>query len=177
MSEFITIARPYARAAFEFAAEHNAIENWQSMLAFAAEVTRNKQVAKLLSGALAAEKLSQIFIEICDDALDESAQNFIKIMAKNGRLQLLPYVFQLFIQQRSSQESTIDVEVLSAGKLNDEQRARISTVMEKRLSRKVRLNCKIDKSVIAGLIIRAGNMVIDGSVRGRLERLADTLQS
>ncbi|MDR8320564.1 ATP synthase F1 subunit delta, partial [Acinetobacter baumannii] len=69
------------------------------------------------------------------------------------------------------------VEVISANQLSDEQLARIVSAMEKRLSRKVNLNCKIDKSVMAGIIIRAGDMVIDGSVRGRLERLADVLQS
>jgi len=71
----------------------------------------------------------------------------------------------------------VEVEVISSSTLKDEQLAKITAAMEKRLSRKVKLNCKIDKSVIAGVIIRAGDMVIDGSVRGRIERLADVLQS
>ncbi|WP_145600694.1 ATP synthase F1 subunit delta, partial [Yersinia frederiksenii] len=109
--------------------------------------------------------------------LDEPAQNFIRVMAENGRLLVLPEVLQQFIQLRASLESTVDVEVSSASALNDEQLAKIAAAMEKRLSRKVKLNCKIDKSVMAGVVIRAGDMVIDGSVRGRLERLADVLQS
>ncbi|MBW7980963.1 F0F1 ATP synthase subunit delta [Enterobacillus tribolii] len=177
MSEFITVARPYAKAAFDFAVEHKDIARWQDMLAFSAEVTRNESVADMLSGALAPETLANTFIEVCGDQLDESGRNLIRVMAENGRLQVLPEVLQQFIALRDSLEATVDVEVISSKTLSDEQLAKISTAMEKRLSRKVKLNCKIDKSVIAGVVIRAGDMVIDGSVRGRLERLTDVLQS
>ncbi|WP_114192818.1 F0F1 ATP synthase subunit delta [Edaphovirga cremea] len=177
MSEFITVARPYAKAAFDFAVEHQSVDLWQKMLGFAAEVTRNDQIGEMLSGALAPETLSDTFISVCGDQLDEAGQNLIKVMAENGRLKVLPDVLQQFIELRASLESTVEVDVTSASALNDEQRAKITAAMEKRLSRKVKLNCKIDKSVMAGVIIRAGDMVIDGSVRGRLERLADVLQS
>ncbi|EKN4182799.1 F0F1 ATP synthase subunit delta [Yersinia ruckeri] len=177
MSEFVTVARPYAKAAFDFAVEHQAVERWQEMLAFTAQVTCNEQIAELLSGAVAPEAMSKTFIAVCGDQLDVPAQNFIRVMAENGRLLVLPEVLQQFIQLRASLEATVDVEVFSARTLNDEQLAKIAAAMEKRLSRKVKLNCKIDKSVMAGVVIRAGDMVIDGSVRGRLERLADVLQS
>ena len=78
MSEFVTVARPYAKAAFDFAVEHNSVERWQDMLAFAAEVTKNDQMAELLSGALAPETLSEAFIAICGEQLDENGQNLIK---------------------------------------------------------------------------------------------------
>ena len=98
-------------------------------------------------------------------------------MAENGRLKVLPDVLEQFVQLRAAQEATVEVEVTSASALNEDQLSKISAAMEKRLSRKVKLNCKIDKSVMAGVIIRAGDMVIDGSVRGRLDRLTDVLQS
>ncbi|HAB23394.1 MAG: F0F1 ATP synthase subunit delta [Pantoea sp.] len=177
MSELITVARPYAKAAFDFAVEHQSIERWQNMLAFAATVARNEQMADLLSGALAPEALSASFIAVCGDQLDEHGQNLIKVMAENGRLTALPAVLEQFIHLRDAYEATAEVEVISAGTLSDSQLTKISAAMEKRLSRKVKLNCKIDKSVMAGVIIRAGDLVIDGSVRGRLERLADALQS
>jgi len=177
MSELITVARPYAKAAFDFAVEHQSIERWQNMLAFAATVARNEQMADLLSGALASEALSASFIAVCGDQLDEHGQNLIKVMAENGRLTALPAVLEQFIHLRDAYEATAEVEVISAGTLSDSQLTKISAAMEKRLSRKVKLNCKIDKSVMAGVIIRAGDLVIDGSVRGRLERLADALQS
>ncbi|ELY5854919.1 F0F1 ATP synthase subunit delta [Cronobacter malonaticus] len=177
MSEFVTVARPYAKAAFDFAVEHQSLDRWQDMLAFAAEVAKNEQMAELLSGALAPETLAESFIAICGGQLDANGQNLIRVMAENGRLKVLPDVLEQFIQLRAALEATVEVEVTSASALSDEQLAKISAAMEKRLSRKVKLNCKIDKSVMAGVIIRSGDTVIDGSVRGRLERLADVLQS
>ncbi|MBF4850663.1 ATP synthase F1 subunit delta, partial [Cronobacter sakazakii] len=125
----------------------------------------------------APETLAESFIAICGDQLDANGQNLIRVMAENGRLKVLPDVLEQFIQLRAALEATVEVEVTSASALSDEQLAKISAAMEKRLSRKVKLNCKIDKSVMAGVIIRSGDTVIDGSVRGRLERLADVLQS
>ncbi|EKE9183106.1 F0F1 ATP synthase subunit delta [Shigella flexneri] len=177
MSEFITVARPYAKAAFDFAVEHQSVERWQDMLTFAAEVTKNEQMVELLSGALAPETLAESFIAVCGEQLDENGQNLIRVMAENGRLNALPDVLEQFIHLRAVSEATAEVDVISAAALSEQQLAKISAAMEKRLSRKVKLNCKIDKSVMAGVIIRSGDMVIDGSVRGRLERLADVLQS
>lgn len=177
MSEFVTVARPYAKAAFDFAVEHQSVERWQDMLAFAAEVTKNEQMTELLSGALAPETLAKSFIAVCGEQLDDNGQNLIKVMAENGRLAVLPDVLEQFVHLRAVSESIADVEVTSANELSEQQLTKISAAMEKRLSRKVKLNCKIDKSVMAGVIIRAGDMVIDGSIRGRLERLADDLQS
>ncbi len=177
MSEFVTVARPYAKAAFDFAVENQSVDRWQDMLAFAAEVTKNEQMAELLSGALAPETLAESFIAVCGDQLDAHGQNLIKVMADNGRLKVLPDVLEQFIRLREAREATVEVEVTSANALSEDQLEKISVAMEKRLSRKVKLNCKIDKSVMAGVIIRSGDMVIDGSVRGRLERLADVLQS
>lgn len=177
MSEFVTVARPYAKAAFDFATEHNSVEHWQHMLLFAAEVTRNAQMADLLSGDLAPEALAGLFIAVCGEQLDENGQNLIRVMAENGRLPVLPDVLELFVSLRAASEAVAEVEVISASPLSDEQLTKITGAMEKRLSRKVKLNGKIDKSVMAGIIIRAGDMVIDGSIRGRLDRLADVLQS
>ncbi|GKV91552.1 F0F1 ATP synthase subunit delta [Pectobacterium carotovorum] len=177
MSEFVTVARPYAKAAFDFAVENQALDRWQNMLAFSAEVARNEQISELLSGAVAPIELAKTFIAVCGDQLDEAGQNLIRVMAENGRLPVLPEVLEQFIQLRATLESTVDVDVISASTLSEQQQSKIAAAMEKRLSRKVKLNCKIDKSVMAGVVIRAGDMVIDGSIRGRLERLADVLQS
>ncbi len=177
MPESITIARPYAKAAFEFALEHQSIDLWQEMLLFAATVTRNEKMFELLSGVLAPKTLSNIFIDICSDRLDKYGQNFIHIMAENKRLLLLPIVLDQFMMIRNELDSIVEVDALSANRLSATQKAKIVSAIEKRLSMKVKLNCKIDKSVIAGIIIRIGDMVIDSSLRGRLERLTDILQS
>src|SRR5690606_5346511 len=147
------------------------------MLAFAAEVTKNEQMAELLSGALAPETLAASFIAVCGEQLDANGQNLIKVMAENGRLRVLPDVLEQFEHLRALSEATAEVEVTSATKLSNEQLAKITAAMEKRLSRKVKLNCKIDKSVMAGVIIRSGDMFIDGSVSSHLERLAVVLHT
>ena len=134
MSEFITVARPYAKAAFDFAVEHQSIDRWQDMLTFAAEVTKNEQMAELLSGALAPETLAESFIAVCGEQLDESGQNLIRVMAENNRLNALPDVLEQFIHLRAASEAISEVEVTSANALSDEQLTKISAAMEKRLS-------------------------------------------
>ncbi|QIQ20714.1 F0F1 ATP synthase subunit delta [Zophobihabitans entericus] len=182
MSEFITIARPYAKAAFDFAVErertdNNSMEHWQQMLTLSAQVSSDSQMMAILTSDMKPEALAKLFISVCGDALDEYGQNFIKIMAENKRLSLLSDVQALFIQYCAERNAIADVDVVSATELTPEQRDKITTAVEKRLSRKVKLNCKIDKSIISGFIIRAGDMVIDSSIKGRLERLTDVLQS
>lgn len=125
MSEFITVARPYAKAAFDFAVEHQSVERWQDMLAFAAEVTKNEQMAELLSGALAPETLAESFIAVCGEQLDENGQNLIRVMAENGRLNALPDVLEQFIHLRAVSEATAEVDVISAAALSEQQLAKI----------------------------------------------------
>ncbi|CDL40720.1 ATP synthase delta chain [Citrobacter freundii] len=131
MSEFVTVARPYAKAAFDFAVEHQSVDRWQDMLMFAAEVTKNEQMAELLSGALAPETLAESFIAVCGEQLDESGQNLIRVMAENNRLNALPDVLEQFIHLRAASEAISEVEVTSANALSDEQLKKISAAMEK----------------------------------------------
>lgn len=177
MADLITIARPYAKAAFDFAVEHNNIESWQKMLVLTSEVSKDEQIRNILTSDMKPDAIAQLFINICKDVLDEYSANFIKIMAENKRLALLPEVFVLFQQYCLEKASAADVDVISAVELTAEQLSKISTAVEQRLSRKVNLKCHIDKSIISGFIIRTGDMVIDSSIRGRLNRLSDALQS
>ncbi|WP_107852382.1 F0F1 ATP synthase subunit delta [Oceanimonas marisflavi] len=175
--EMKTIARPYAKAAFDFAVEKKAVDNWLSMLTFAAEVAQNDSMAQVLGSDLNAEKMADVFLAVCGEQLDEQGQNLIKVMAANGRLSVLPAVVQEFAEMKAELDRVVDADVVSAAKLTKQQVAKIQASLEKRLGRKVNLNCSVDKSLMAGIIIKAGDLVIDGSVRGRLSRLAETLQS
>lgn len=177
MSELTTVARPYAKAAFDYAVEHNAIAQWQDMLFFAAEVASNETVQQLLTGSLAADKMAAMFNNVCGEQLDQHGQNLIRLMADNGRLQTLPEVSALYNDYKAEYDKEIDVDVTSAVELSDAQKAELSTSLEKRLARKVKLNCKQDAALVAGVVIKAGDTVIDGSVRSKLNRLADSLQA
>ncbi|MBD0788733.1 F0F1 ATP synthase subunit delta [Vibrio sp. Y2-5] len=177
MSNLTTIARPYAKAAFDFAVEKQQLTQWSEMLAFAAEVTNNEQIHELLTSSASAEKLAEIFIAICGEQFDEYGQNLIKVMAENGRLRAIPDVCEQFIALKKEYEKNIEVEVISATELSEQQLSDISSKLEQRLERKVQLNCSVDETLLGGVVIRAGDLVIDNSARGRLNRLSDALQS
>ena len=177
MSEWTTIARPYAKAAFDFAVENKTITQWQEMLVFAAEVSQNDTVKYLLTGSLAVEKLAEIFNGVCGEQLDQQGQNLMKVLAENRRLQALPDISILFNKFKSDFDKEIDVDITSAVKLTKQQQTDISKSLETRLARKVKLNCSVDPELIAGVLIKAGDTVIDGSHRSKLNRLSDALQA
>ncbi|ABO25711.1 F0F1 ATP synthase subunit delta [Shewanella loihica] len=177
MAELSTIARPYAKAAFDFAIEKNAVESWAEMLSFAAQVSENETMKPLLSGALSSSQLADLFIKVCGEQINEQGQNLIKVMAENGRLEVLPAVYELFHEFSNEWAKEVEASVVSATELSAEQQQQISASLEKRLTRKVKLNCSVDASLVAGVIITAGDLVIDGSVSGKLNRLSEKLQS
>lgn len=177
MSELTTVARPYAKAAFDFAVEKQTVAQWQEMLVFAGAVAQDVSIKEILKGAYSADKLAEIFIGVCGEQIDENGQNLVKVLAENKRLSALPDVATLFNQYKAEFDKEIDVDVTSAVKLTKAQQTSISNALEKRLSRKVNLICNVDKAIVAGLVIKAGDTVIDGSIHTKLNRLADALQA
>ncbi|APD95825.1 F0F1 ATP synthase subunit delta [Alteromonas mediterranea] len=177
MSELTTVARPYAKAAFDFAVEKDAIAKWQEMLAFAGEVAANEDMHQLLTGAVAADTLADIFNNVCGEQLDEHGQNLVKVLAENKRLAALPEISTLFDAFKADYDKEVEVDVTSASTLTDAQQTELVASLEKRLARKVKLNCNVDPALIAGMVINAGDTVIDGSVKSKLNRLADALQA
>ncbi|AOF53132.1 F0F1 ATP synthase subunit delta [Rodentibacter caecimuris] len=176
MSELTTIARPYAKAAFDFAIEKSAVEKWAEMLSFVSAVIENEMVKTLLNSVASAQKLADTVISICGEQLDQYGQNFIRLMAENKRLSAIPAVFNEFKHYVEEHQAIAEVDVVSAQPLNVTQIEKITAAMEKRLARKVKLNCNVDSSLIAGVVIRTEDFVIDGSSRGQLTRLANELQ-
>ena len=177
MSELTTVARPYAKAAFDFAVEAKAIDSWLGQLAFAAEVAQDTTIIGYVSGGASVEQAQTLFLNVCGEQVDSQCQNFLKVMAKNERLLVLPQVLEQFIELKAEFDQEVSVDVTSAVEVTAEQKTTLSAALEKRLARKVKLNCFVDASIVSGLIIKAGDMVIDGSVKGKLNRLATTLQS
>jgi len=177
MSELTSVARPYAKAAFDFAVEANAVDNWLEMLVFASEVSQNETMTSYLSGGVSIEQTTELFLNVCNEQLDSNAQNLIKVLAENERLLVLPQVATQFSELKAEYEKVITVDVTSAIELAAEQQNTLSAALEKRLARKVKLNCIVDAKIVSGLVIKAGDMVIDGSVEGKLNRLANTIQS
>ena len=177
MSELTTVARPYAKAAFEFAVEAKAIDSWLTQLTFAAEVAKDETIKGFLSGGTSVEQVQTLFLNVCGEQVDSKGQNFLKVMAENERLLVLPQVLEQFIALKADFDQEVAVDVTSAVEVTAEQKTTLSAALEKRLARKVKLNCIVDARIVSGLIIQAGDMVIDGSIKGKLSRLATSLQS
>jgi F-type H+-transporting ATPase subunit delta len=176
MAEILTIARPYAQAAFLFADSHQALKEWSGMLEFLAVVSADPEMIGLIENPRMTEtQLAELFISIGADRLDDNCHNFIRLLAENRRLTLLPEIAALFEIQRRDAERTIRAELITAFAASEAQQAAVSTALKQRLGRDIELVCTIDASLIGGAIIRAGDLVIDGSVRGKLERLGNSL--
>jgi F-type H+-transporting ATPase subunit delta len=173
MADKSTIARPYAKAAFEEARDHRRLGPWSEALRTAAAVVSDSRVESLLGNPrVTAEELAALVIEIAGPQLDEEGRNFVRTLADNGRLALLPEISAHFDELKSEAEGVIDVTVTSAAPLDESQRAKLAAALERRLGRSIRLQCATDPALIGGAVLRAGDLVIDGSLRGRLERIA-----
>lgn len=176
MAEKVTIARPYARAAFGFAQEQKALAKWSELLGNASAVVADERVARLLSSpAVTPAQLVELIGESTGVALDEHGKNFLNTLAQNRRLGLLPEIAAMYEILRAEVENIADVQITSAVALNDAQRNRLSEALRKRMNRDVRLHCDVDPALLGGAVVRSGDLVIDGSLKAGLERLASEL--
>ncbi|HHJ4328489.1 TPA: F0F1 ATP synthase subunit delta [Klebsiella pneumoniae] len=178
MAELTTLARPYAKAAFEYAQGTQQLAAWSAMLGLAAAVSQDGTMQRVLKAPrLTSAEKAAAFNEVCGDKFDAKVQNFIAVLSENSRLLLLPEITALFETYKAEQEKSVDVEVTSAFALSAEQQDKLAKVLSARLSREVRLHAAEDATLIGGVVIRAGDLVIDGSVRGKLAKLAEALKS
>lgn len=178
MADLITLARPYAKAAFQVALADNALASWSSMLAVSATVSRAEQVrALLISPHLSTAQQAGAVIDVCGDALNEKGRNFISLLAENKRLALLPEIAALFEALKAQQEKSVDVQVTSAFDLAPATIESLATALRKRLEREIRITSHVDATLIGGVIIKAGDLVIDSSVRGKLNQLAEAMNA
>ncbi len=170
------LARPYARAAFALAQETGDLSGWSDQLALLAAVAADERVrTRLRSPNATREQRADLLLRIGGDSVGDGARNLVRLMATNGRLELLPDVAGRFETLRANAEARVDAHVTSARELTEEQREQIAASLRKRLERDIRLHCEIDESLLGGAVIRAGDLVIDGSLKGRLTRLASNL--
>ena len=178
MAERATIARPYAKAAFEYAREANAFAAWSAGLELAARIVSDARVAPLTkSPQWPADKLVGLITDVAGAELNAGMQNFVRVLAENRRLLLLPEIAAHYEVLRSAVENTVDVDVVSAVPLDAAQTEKLKQALSTRLKRQVRMQNSVDAALLGGAVVRAGDLVIDGSLKGRLERLATDLTS
>jgi F-type H+-transporting ATPase subunit delta len=178
VAERTTIARPYAKAAFDYARDAKALGPWSKGLQAAAAIVADPRVAEASKSPRWTEaQVIGLINDVAGADLDAGMQNFVRVLAQNHRLLLLPEIAEQFAALRAAIENTIDVEVVSAVPLDAAQADKLTAALSKRFKRQVRMQTSVDSSLLGGAVIRAGDLVIDGSLKGRLERLGTELAS
>jgi len=173
-----TIARPYARAAFAHAQTAQDVASWSKLLAAAAAGASDSRVARLIGNPhVTGDELVDLLGGLSKHAAGAAGRNFLRALATNRRLALLPQIAAQFEKLRADTEGVVDVEVIAAREIAAPQEKRLQAALAKRLGREVRMHTRIDESLIGGAIVRAGDLVIDGTLKGRLERLESALRN
>lgn len=176
MAELTTLARPYAKAAFEFADTSSNLDSWSKTLQTLASVVAEPKVSATLANPLnTTEQNAQTVIDLLGEELETKQQNFVRNIAANKRLPLLDEISQLFDLMKANREQSLDVKIQSAFDMNENQQAKLAQALGDNLKRTVALEVETDSSLIGGALIHAGDTLIDGSVKGRLAKLTDAL--
>ena len=176
MLETSTIARPYATAVFELAQEAGQVEEWSAMLGLLGLLASDKDMRQLITNPkVSRQQLQDLVFDVCGDGLSELGRNLVKLLVQAGRLQYTAAVKDQYEQMRAAAEGKVDVEVVTAYTLDRQQQDSIAEIIAGRLGKQVNIVTSVDESLIGGAIIRAGDSVIDASLRGRLTELRNEL--
>lgn len=176
MAESITIARPYAQAAFEQAQKLSDLKGWSAFLLSLAEIVANPDVNSVMSNPrVIKSQLQAVMLDLIGKDATDQQQNFVKILVENRRLQVVAEIVVIFESLRAEAEKAINVVVDSAFELTAEQQNKIIASLKARMNREIKLECNVNKELLGGIVIRAGDKVIDGSARSRLGEMANAL--
>ncbi|HCD28071.1 MAG TPA: F0F1 ATP synthase subunit delta [Gammaproteobacteria bacterium] len=176
MAEIATLARPYARATFDLAKQNNELQTWSNMLTTLNLAIAHGQVHALLeSPDFPAATKAYRLAELCGSELNDQGKKFLQALAENDRLPLLGEIRAQFEQLLADEEMSVDVTITSAFPLSNDQSEKLTASLKKRLNKEIIMQSVVDSSLVGGAIIRAGDVVIDGSLKGRLTKLVDKL--
>jgi len=178
MAEPSTIARPYAEAVFNLADASGTLAEWSTSLAMLAQVSENDRLrAAMVDPNLSAPRVAGLFLSILEGKLSGDAENLVRVMAENRRLELLGEVKRQFEALKNEREGVIEADVETAFELTDAELAGLVSALEKRTGRKVRAQVRLDKTLIGGVRVVMGDKVIDGSARAQLGALESALKA
>ena len=173
MAELFSIARPYAQAVFELARSSGDYTGWSQSLSAMAQVSRDPEMKRLIQNPrVSRQEIAQVIADVCGSGVGEEGRNLLRLLAQNRRLHVLPAIADQYENLRAEAERTVQAELESALPVSDSEQQRIADALTARLGRKVELVCRTNETLVGGAVIRAGDLVIDGSVRARLEKLA-----
>lgn len=174
MATLHSIARPYAQAAYEFALEKKELPQWGTMLRIATESIQQPEVSKAFeSMQVSPEQWLLLMKEVLMPWLNEYRTNFLRLLTENQRLFVLPFIYEFFKEYEARDNQASEVEVITAVPLDGKHQQKLIDKLVQVLKQQVSLRCLIDETILGGAIIRAGDKVIDGSIRGQLNRLLE----
>jgi len=177
MAEAVTIARPYAVAAFRLAKENNALAAWSDMLGFAAAVAADAQMKAFIDDPkVAAGDLERVFLSICGNKLNAPGINLVKLLVEYGRMSILPDVASAFEALKAEDEGVLEAEITAATQPSNAEVKVLVKKLQAKFGKKIEASVKVDPEIIGGIKIVVGDTVIDASVRGQLQELAYTLK-
>ncbi|HSW70666.1 MAG TPA: F0F1 ATP synthase subunit delta [Gammaproteobacteria bacterium] len=173
MATIASIARPYAQAAYNFALAKKELPLWEKMLQSATELVQEPRIAKLLAHSrISAQQWFLLFSEILAP-LNENTKNFLRLITENKRLSALPTILELFKEYEASDRQAVEVGVITALPLEERYHHKLKDKLTETLKQEVSLRCEVDENILGGALIRVGDKVIDGSIRGQLTRLLE----
>ena len=176
MSESSNIARPYAQAIFELARDSDRFDQWSESLKFLCEIVEHPDIGILINDPrITRQQVLDIVLEIGADSFDEHTRNLVRILGHYRRLAAVPSITMQYESLRAIEEGIIEAELETAFEVDDEHQSSLISALQKRLGRKVRLTSNVNPDLLGGVVIRAGDWVIDGSVRARLDKLSSSL--
>lgn len=174
--EATTIARPYAEATFARALETDSLDKWAEMLDLLVQLVTNPEIAGLLSShRLDQEQMSSLMLDVAGDELIDEGQNLVRLLVDNGRLVIAPEINVLFTEMKNAHQGALEVMVSSAYVLKPAQEKHLAEALSKKLGREIHITSEKNPDLLGGVKIRAGDMVIDGTVAGQLKQLANEL--
>ena len=178
MAEQSSLARPYAKAIFELAKESEDFSAWSDQLTVLGMISADPDMAELVQNpAVSNAQLIELVLDVAGDRLDAQAQNLVKLLVRNDRLMVVPEINEQYMILRDEAQQVIEAQLITASEVDEAQKQRIESALSERLGKKIKLETLVDESLIGGAVVRAGDWVVDGSVKAQLQDLVSAIGS
>lgn len=178
MSEQISLARPYAKAIFELARDAGEYAGWSDQLELLAMIAQDPAMIEVINNPdVSEQQLAELIIDVAGDLLNEQGRNLVKLLARNDRVSAVADINQQFLVLRDEAEQVIEAQLITASEVDEAQKKKIEAALSNRLGKQIKLEATVDESLIGGAIVRAGDWVVDGSVKAQLQELVGAISS